>query len=646
MGDRSGGQKAIFFSAAVLALIVFAGDAGIGRAQPSRDISPRPKSAQATPPAAIFGAYHALVIGNQAYRHLPSLATPVADARTLADLLKREYGFQNVRLLTNSTRTEMVRALDDMRNALGPIDNLLIYYAGHGWLDREADRGYWLPVDAERDTRANWLSNADLTDTLRATKAKHVVIVADSCYSGTLTRNIGIQPLGSPEIMRLAQKKARTVLTSGGLEPVADVGGGGHSVFAKAFLNALSNNSGIADLTTLFSTIRRQVLLNAEQTPQYADIRQTGHDGGDFIFVRRGAQVAAVAPPPQAPPPGPTITKEVVKEYGSLAIRGRLTGIEVWLGDQKIGETESGSALVLNDLAAGSYRLKARKRGHKEWERDVEVAANQRAEVMIDIEPLRPEPPKAARGEDGAEMVLVPAGEFVMGSEDYDDEKPRHRVYLDAFYVDKFELTNALFERFVRSTGHQTTAEREGWAYALTGSKWDKVNGAAWKTPQGPGSSADTSHPVIQVSWQDADAYCRWAGKRLPTEAEWEKAAHGTDGRKYPWGEQWDASRANSSESKLGRTTPVGSYASGASPYGAHDMAGNVWEWVADWYDKDYYKRSPERNPQGPDSGTSRVLRGGSWYNGPVNLRTAYRYYNSPDYRGDGFGFRCARGLQ
>jgi len=300
---------------------------------------------------------------------------------------------------------------------------------------------------------------------------------------------------------------------------------------------------------------------------------------------------------------------------------------------------------VLPNVPVGTYQVIGRKPGQPDWKGEVQVAANQRAQVVIDIEPLRPEPP---RTEDRAEMVSVPAGEFWMGSEDNSDEKPRHRVYLGAFYIDKFEVTNALFGAFARATGHQTTAEREGWAYAFQQSKWYKVSGATWRAPSGPGSSAESSHPVIQVSWQDADAYCRWAGKRLPTEAEWEKAARGTDGRKYPWGEQWNSSRANSNESKLGKTVAVGSYPSGVSPYGAHDMAGNVWEWVADWYDKDYYKRSLERNPQGPGSGSSKVLRGGSWFNDPpfvpFYLRSANRDYYSPDSRYYLIGFRCARG--
>lgn len=247
-----------------------------------------PPATETRPPAEFdFGRYHALIIANQAYRALPRLRTPPADARALSDILKRDYGFVNVRLLMDATRTDMVRALDDTRRTLTEKDNLLIYYAGHGYLDKDADRGYWLPVDAESETRANWLSNADVTDTVRAIRAKHVLVVVDSCYSGTLTRAIRVQPLSPPDLMRLSFKKARNVLTSGGLEPVLDVGGEGHSVFARAFLNALQQNRGVVELTRLFADIRREVMLNADQTPQYSDIRYAGHEGGDFLFVRR-----------------------------------------------------------------------------------------------------------------------------------------------------------------------------------------------------------------------------------------------------------------------------------------------------------------------------------------------------------------------
>lgn len=233
-----------------------------------------------------FGTYHALVIGIDKYRAVTPLKTAVHDAKTVADLLQKEYGFK-VTLLVDPTRNQMLDSFDDLRRRLTDADNLLIYYAGHGHLDVDSDRGFWLPVDADANRRANWLSNSDIADMVRGTRAKHVLLVADSCYAGTLTRSLSVQMTVLDDFSRLAQKRARTALVSGGLEPVEDAGGGSHSVFAKAFLDALRANTGIVDMSQIFSSMRRQVVLSAQQTPQYSDIRQVGHEGGDFIFVRR-----------------------------------------------------------------------------------------------------------------------------------------------------------------------------------------------------------------------------------------------------------------------------------------------------------------------------------------------------------------------
>ena len=190
-------------------------------------------------------------------------------------------------MLENPTRSDILDKLDELRETLTENDNLLIYYAGHGWLDPQSGRGYWLPVDARSDRRSRWFSNGDLTDALQALFAKHVMVIADSCYSGTLTRSVKVTERNPDYIARMAKKRTRVVLSSGGLEPVSDAGGGKHSVFAAQFLDALRENLDVLDGTQLFEVVRRNVVLNAEQTPQYSDIRRAGHEGGDFLFVRK-----------------------------------------------------------------------------------------------------------------------------------------------------------------------------------------------------------------------------------------------------------------------------------------------------------------------------------------------------------------------
>lgn len=235
-----------------------------------------------------FGRYHALVIGNNDYHNLKKLVTAVNDAKAVGSLLEQAYGFE-VTYLINAGRKQIIDALSSLRRGLTIKDNLLIYYAGHGWLDKEAGRGYWLPVDSERNSPANWISTGDISDTLKAMAAKHVMVVADSCYSGTLTRSIKLNVSTSEYFRRIVNIRTRVALTSGGLEPVLDDGIQGHSVFTKAFLDVLEKNNGILEGTRLFNELRRPVILNAPQTPEYSNMFYAGHEGGDFLFVRQKA---------------------------------------------------------------------------------------------------------------------------------------------------------------------------------------------------------------------------------------------------------------------------------------------------------------------------------------------------------------------
>ena len=233
-----------------------------------------------------FGRYHALVIGINDYQNLPDLKTALDDARAVAEILEVDYEFK-VTLLENPSRDDIVDKFDELRETLGYQDNLLIYYAGHGWLDEDSNRGYWLPADAKPNRRTRWISNATLIDTLQAIQSKHVMIVADSCFSGTLIRGVNIGLKGGDYWRRMADKQARVAITSGGLEPVVDSSGGKNSPFATAFIQALRENETILDGTALFGKIRRPVMIATQQTPQYSDVRNAGHEGGDFLFVRK-----------------------------------------------------------------------------------------------------------------------------------------------------------------------------------------------------------------------------------------------------------------------------------------------------------------------------------------------------------------------
>ena len=234
----------------------------------------------------------------------------------------------------------------------------------------------------------------------------------------------------------------------------------------------------------------------------------------------------------------------------------------------------------------------------------------------------------SAPGEEplSGEMVTIPAGPFVRGTEGGGfDERPQRTIYLDAFAIDRYEVTNHQYQQFVLATGHRKPGLPS--RYAKSGAKVRGIN-----------------QPIVYVSWDDADGYCRWKGKRLPTEAEWEKAMRGTDGRLWPWGDSEQPDGANWARVQDGHeaSARVGTFQSDKSPYGVMDGAGNVMEWVADWYDEIYYKSSPDRNPPSPEYGTYRVLRGGGYTTSGGDVRITSRSKMMPDFRDETIGFRCA----
>lgn len=259
-----------------------------------------PHAAETPPPDSTpfrgFGTYHALVIGNDHYQHWPSLENAISDAVAVADLLRSRYGFQ-VTMLKDATRRDILKTLNHYRKSMTRNDNLLIYYAGHGFLEYQIDRGYWIPVDGENSDNSNWIRLPAITELLQLIPAKHVLIVADSCYSGKLTRaSLGKLRPDLDQNTRLnmlhtfAHARVRTALTSGGVAPVLDIGKGGHSVFANAFLDVLRDNEDILETERLFWAVKARVVeaaksLQANQVPTYSPIQFAGHEAlGDFIF--------------------------------------------------------------------------------------------------------------------------------------------------------------------------------------------------------------------------------------------------------------------------------------------------------------------------------------------------------------------------
>ncbi len=239
-----------------------------------------------------LGDYYALVIGNNNYTHLDKLSTAVQDATTIADTLKNKYGYK-VKLLTNANLSTMLTALSEYESKLGKYDNLMVYYAGHGLIDEQSKEGYWIPTDASLTDKSTWIPNKEISNFMGQMKAKHVMVVADSCYSGTLSGS-SISPLpedvDNEDILFTSRVKARTVLTSGGLQPILDSGGNGHSIFASAFLDTLNENDGVMEGYRLYEAMSQQVSLRSslaglKQIPEYSAIKHAGHEGSEYYFM-------------------------------------------------------------------------------------------------------------------------------------------------------------------------------------------------------------------------------------------------------------------------------------------------------------------------------------------------------------------------
>ncbi|WP_417912548.1 SUMF1/EgtB/PvdO family nonheme iron enzyme [Candidatus Electronema sp. TJ] len=503
-------------------------------------------SGQTEPPD--FGKYYALVIGNQSYRHLEELTTARADAKEIAKLLEERYGFE-VELLLDGDRERMLWTLSQLpkRTTSKDRDNLLIYYAGHGQLDRNG-AGRWLPVDAEAEDESNGIPTSSLTDILSSVQARHILVLSDSVYSASLQLpdNARLKESREERLRRLLETPSLTALTSGSDRPMHEAGAK-HSLFARNVLISLRDNRDVLSGRSLFGRLLKPVYQSTELLPRYGHLVRTNQKQGDFLFATRHAQNSF-----QTEPARPAQAQAAPPQQQAAA--------------PPLPQPKQGDALM-NEAA-------------------------------------------------GMEFVYVPGGCFKMGSPvgekgRFDWEGPEHEVCVNGFWMSRYEVTQE---------------------------QWLKIMGS------NPSSLKKNQHPVENVSWHDAQEFLARLNKRsgrtyrLPTEAEWEYACRAGGGGKYCGSDNPDAV-AWHEENSSGSTRPAGRKQ--ANAFGLHDMSGNVWEWCADKFDKNYYAIGGARNnPRGPADGDEQVVRGGSAGSRAHNCRAAFRFKNRPDYRENLIGFR------
>lgn len=619
----------------------------------------------------LAGQFHLLAIGIDSYQHWPTLKTAANDAAEISKTLHDQYGFdepQVVTLLDNqATRQRIIQSLRELAKTVGPDDSVLVFYAGHGNLDDVTGTGFWIPVEADPDDQSTWISNNDVKSLVRAMKARHVLLVSDSCFAGDFFRgNRGGLPAITDEYIRSAfGKLSRQAITSGALEPVADEGSEGHSWFTYFLLRELRENKSPYLLPSdLWNRIRGGVAANARQEPLLGTLEAAGGEvGGEFVLFRKGLSGTLDALIQQKKEQMTELEKADQAAQQRLASdlaveqqkQSQLSQLEEQISrlQQNLTQQPTGSdtlrqlqAMVSekekqeNELAKlkaknlakrraefeedCNYYLDIRRNAHsspelvqKAWETicrkwDVRSDGVAPAELVWRGEqgpgiPRAGEQRRISLGQGKTlEFVYIPPGAFMMGSNDgRSNEKPVHRVQITrGYWMGKYEVTQVQYETLMGNN---------------------------------PSTFKGKNHPVDSVSWENATAFCQRVSQttgeacRLPTEAEWEYAC------RYNTSFGWLKRAAWFSENSGYTTHPVGQKE--PNQFGLYDMLGNVWELCGDWYGENYYQVSPETDPTGPSSGFLRVLRGGSEGSEAGHVCCAYRGGDSlfVDYRIAGF---------
>ena len=593
--------------------------------------------------AAILSAQNktALVIGNGQYKNdFSALANPVPEARKMADALE-SIGFEVIRAYNVQSQDRFYALLEMFENKVKQRGGIaLFHYGGHGvQVDGE---NYLLPTEMaipdERRARSRGISVSEVTSAIESSGPDTSVIILDACRNNPFGRG------GERGLARIKPPRNSLVVYA------ADAGESARDgLFTPTLLKYLTRSGW--SLNQVLQRTRADVLSSSggRQSP------------GEYSQLLTDIYLAGASGSASARPNTPSFSLE--QSYGSLEVSVQTPGT-LYLDGKSMGRIPTGSRARLTDIPAGRHNLEMRYGGKSE-SKTITVQENRSLAVAFSwVE--RPDVP------DG--YVLVEGGTFRMGSpssEDGrdDDEGPQHSVTVGSFYMKATEVTVGEFRAFVRAEGYESQAERDGGAYVWNGSEWNKDPNANWRNP---GFSQTDSSPVTCVSWFDAVEYCNWLSKkegrtpvyringsrvtanwsadgyRLPTEAEWEYAARGGTTTAFHYGNSLNSRQANfngnypyggaSKGVYREQTMPVGSFSPNAN--GLYDMHGNVWEWCWDWYGD--YSSGSQRDPSGPSSGSSRVSRGGSWYDGGRRLRSAYRYDYSPGNSGSDLGFRLA----
>ena len=673
-----------------LAMPVFAATRGI-RVRP---VSPTGQE--------VKGNQWLFVIGIDTYIHWPRLKTAVNDAKAVKDTLLSRYYFDKNHVIElydeAATRKHILEKLRFLARKVRGNDSVLIFYAGHGDLDPITKEGSWIPVESDTKDVSAWVSNHDIKNYLNvdAIKAKHILLVSDSCFSGDFFRgHRGKLPEVTDAVIKRAYKlTSRQAITSGGLEPVSDEGFGGHSVFTYFFLKTLrENQKPYLVPSDFFRDVKAGVAENAEQFPRLGYLKDTGgQQGGELVlFLKQESRLKALSAEAKASKEElqrlkkleqeqrkakQKETAEIAKREKELAaLDAKIAGMRKKLGAAASGKTGG-------DLEAIYAMVKKREEQHQRLEALKKKREEEERKRKAEIRRLKEEKRKQFMARLEADVKKY---EEIASSPYGKDMKEAAWKGLIKKYPQAAGVKpgNVEMLKYTVLYGGHVPVPGKTWKESLTGMQFVWVPGGCfqmgsnegdddekpvhevcvdgfwigkyevtqdqWKRIMGNNPShfkKGDDYPVEQVSWEDVQEFIKVLNRkthlqfRLPTEAEWEYAARsGGKQERYAGGNDvdhvaWYDGNSSDHTHRVGTKAPNG--------LGIYDMSGNVWEWCQDWYGEDYYGRSPRQNPQGPSSGSHRVNRGGSWNSIPWFVRASYRYRYRPGNRDCDLGFRLA----